>query len=72
MCTTPAPRCRWSRTSSAQIQEEGAYTERGGLVNSGEFDGMDYQGAFEALAARFEQPKATARAASTSACATGA
>ncbi|MGO4550352.1 leucine--tRNA ligase [Lysobacter sp. 2RAF19] len=37
-----------------KIQEEGAYTERGLLVNSGEFDGMDYDEAFEAIAARFE------------------
>jgi len=37
-----------------RIQEEGAYTERGWLVNSGELDGMDYPQAFEALAARFE------------------
>ena len=37
-----------------QIAEEGAYTERGWLVNSGEFDGMDFQQAFDALAARFE------------------
>ena len=38
-----------------QVAEAGAYTERGWLVNSGEFDGLDYQGAFDALAARFEQ-----------------
>ncbi|KGQ20721.1 Leucyl-tRNA synthetase [Lysobacter dokdonensis DS-58] len=37
-----------------KIQEEGAYTERGLLVNSGEFDGMDYDEAFEAIAARFQ------------------
>jgi len=36
------------------IQEDGAYTERGILVNSGEYDGMDFQQALEALAARFE------------------
>ncbi|BCT93070.1 leucine--tRNA ligase [Lysobacter helvus] len=35
------------------IQEEGAYTERGILVNSGPFDGMEYDEAFEALATRF-------------------
>ncbi len=33
----------------------GAYTERGILVNSGELDGMDYQQAFDAIAARFER-----------------
>jgi leucyl-tRNA synthetase len=38
-----------------QVAEAGAYTERGWLVNSGEFDGLNYQGAFDALAARFEQ-----------------
>jgi len=38
-----------------RIAEEGAYTERGFLVNSGELDGLEYQQAFGALAARFEQ-----------------
>lgn len=37
-----------------KIQEESAYTERGLLVNSGEFDGMDYDEAFEAIASRFQ------------------
>ncbi|MCM2335496.1 MAG: leucine--tRNA ligase, partial [Pseudomonas sp.] len=37
-----------------RIAEEGAYTERGWLVNSGEFDGMDFQQALDALAGRFE------------------
>ncbi|WNL45147.1 leucine--tRNA ligase [Dyella sp. BiH032] len=37
------------------IQQDGAYTERGFLVNSGEFDGMDYGQSFEAMAARFER-----------------
>src|SRR5690606_10555164 len=36
------------------IEEAGAWTERGILVNSGEFSGLDYDGAFEALAARVE------------------
>ncbi|WP_313918101.1 leucine--tRNA ligase [Tahibacter sp.] len=36
-----------------RILSEGAYTERGYLVNSGEFDGMDYAQAFAALAQRF-------------------
>ncbi|HET9047507.1 MAG TPA: leucine--tRNA ligase [Chiayiivirga sp.] len=36
------------------IQEEGAFVERGILVNSGDYDGMDFDAAFEALAARFE------------------
>ncbi|HEV7489378.1 MAG TPA: leucine--tRNA ligase, partial [Rhodanobacteraceae bacterium] len=36
------------------IIEKGAYTEYGWLVNSGEYDGLDYRGAFDALAARFE------------------
>ncbi|MFL6591745.1 MAG: leucine--tRNA ligase [Luteimonas sp.] len=38
-----------------RIHDDGAYTERGVLVNSGEFDGMDYTQAFEAIAARFER-----------------
>jgi leucyl-tRNA synthetase len=37
------------------IQEDSAFTERGFLVNSGEFDGMDYNQAFEAMAARFQR-----------------
>jgi len=37
------------------IANAGAFTERGWLVNSGEFDGLDYQGAFDALAGRFEK-----------------
>lgn len=37
-----------------RIAEEGAYTERGWLVNSGEFDGMDFQQALDAMATRFE------------------
>ncbi|MFB9066631.1 leucine--tRNA ligase [Pseudofulvimonas gallinarii] len=36
------------------IAEQGAYTERGWLVNSGEFDGLDFQQAFDAIAARLE------------------
>jgi leucyl-tRNA synthetase len=38
-----------------RIAEESAYTERGVLVNSGEFDGMDYGQALDAIAARFER-----------------
>ncbi|WP_158885721.1 leucine--tRNA ligase [Rhodanobacter sp. L36] len=37
-----------------RIQQEGAYTERGWLVNSGEYDGLDFQQALDALAKRFE------------------
>ncbi|MEO5565872.1 MAG: class I tRNA ligase family protein, partial [Luteimonas sp.] len=36
------------------IQQQGAFTERGTLVNSGEFSGMEFEAAFNALAARFE------------------
>ncbi|WP_243041600.1 leucine--tRNA ligase [Dyella sedimenti] len=43
------------------IQQDSAYTERGYLVNSGEFDGMDYSQAFEAMAARFEREGKGAR-----------
>jgi leucyl-tRNA synthetase len=35
------------------ILDEGAFTEHGWLVNSGEYDGMDYAQAFDALAERF-------------------
>ena len=34
--------------------EEGAFLEKGVLINSGEFDGLDYQAAFDAIAAFFE------------------
>jgi len=34
--------------------EAGAYLEHGRLVNSGRFDGLDFDGAFAALAAHFE------------------
>jgi len=37
-----------------RIQEEGAYTEHGILVNSGQYDGLDFEEAFAALAERFE------------------
>ncbi len=43
------------------IIEDGAYTEYGWLVNSGEYDGLDYQGAFDALAERFEREGRGAR-----------
>jgi leucyl-tRNA synthetase len=36
------------------VMEQGAWTERGWLVNSGEFDGMDFDEAFEAIASRLE------------------
>ncbi|MCX7562598.1 leucine--tRNA ligase [Xanthomonadaceae bacterium XH05] len=44
-----------------RILEEGAYTEHGTLVNSGEYDGLDFDGAFAALASRFEQQGTGAR-----------
>ena len=34
---------------------EGAYVDYGSLINSGEFDGLDFQAAFDAIAARLEQ-----------------
>jgi leucyl-tRNA synthetase len=43
------------------IIEKAAYTEYGTLVNSGEYDGLDYRGAFEALVTRFEQEGKGAR-----------
>ncbi len=36
------------------VAEQGAYTGRGWLVNSGEYSGMDFQQAFDALATRLE------------------
>jgi len=43
------------------IVEKGAYTDYGWLVNSGEYDGLDYRGAFDALAKRFEETGAGTR-----------
>jgi len=37
------------------VIEKGAFTDYGWLVNSGEYDGLDYRGAFDALASRFEK-----------------
>ncbi|MBS7456235.1 leucine--tRNA ligase [Coralloluteibacterium stylophorae] len=37
------------------IQNTGAWTERGYLVNSGEYDGMEFDEAFAAIAARLER-----------------
>ncbi|QBB69994.1 leucine--tRNA ligase [Pseudolysobacter antarcticus] len=37
------------------IVTEGAFLDYGTLVNSGEYDGMDFRGAFDAIAARFER-----------------
>jgi len=44
-----------------RILEQGAYTERGILVNSGEFDGMDFQQALDAMATRFESAESGQR-----------
>jgi len=38
-----------------RIAEESAFTERGVLVDSGDFDGMDFEQALDAIASRFEQ-----------------
>ena len=43
------------------VAEQGAYTDRGWLVNSGEYSGMDFQQAFDALAARLEADGSGAR-----------
>ncbi|SJM36090.1 Leucine--tRNA ligase [Psychrobacter pasteurii] len=40
---------------------EGAYTERGKLVNSGEFDGLDFDGSFEAMLAKLESQNLASR-----------
>lgn len=39
---------------TSEAGKVGAYTERNTLVNSGEFDGMDFDQAFEAMLARLE------------------
>jgi len=36
------------------VNDDGAHTERGWLFNSDELDGLDYDGAFDALARQFE------------------
>ncbi|MGN2246367.1 leucine--tRNA ligase [Frateuria sp. GZRR35] len=38
-----------------RIQEDGAHTERGILVNSGDYDGLDFAQAFEAIADHLER-----------------
>ena len=43
------------------IIEDGAFTDYGTLVNSGEFDGLDYRGAFDAIAARLTKEGRGAR-----------
>ncbi len=37
------------------IANDGAFTDQGWVVNSGEFDGLGYQGAFDAIAGRLER-----------------
>ena len=37
-----------------QVEQKGAFAERGFLINSGEYNGMDFDAAFDALAKRFE------------------
>ena len=44
-----------------RIREEAAWSQRGILVNSGEYDGMDFNQALDALAARFERDGSGAR-----------
>ena len=36
------------------VEQRAAYTERGLLINSGDYDGLDFDDAFNALAARFQ------------------
>jgi leucyl-tRNA synthetase len=40
------------KTFETNIQTVGAYTEHGTLINSGEFDGLDFAAAFDAIAAK--------------------
>src|SRR5690606_20237674 len=49
---SPGVRVVWDFRSS--IQGQGASAERGTLFNSGEFDGLDFDQAFEAIASRLE------------------
>ncbi len=35
------------------IEQQGAYTQRGFLINSGDYNGLDFEGVFDALASRF-------------------
>ncbi|HZP66441.1 MAG TPA: leucine--tRNA ligase [Rudaea sp.] len=44
-----------------RIVTEAPFCDYGTLVNSGEYDGLDYRGAFDALAARFEREGRGAR-----------
>ncbi len=44
-----------------KVVTEGAFTEYGTLVNSGEYDGLGFRAAFDALAARFESDGIGAR-----------
>ncbi|GAB2784917.1 leucine--tRNA ligase [Halomonas shantousis] len=43
-----------SESGEAPDLSEGAYTEHGRLINSGEFDGLEFQAAFDAIAAKLE------------------
>ena len=45
-----------------QVAEAGRVQRYGWLVNSGEFDGLDFRGAFDAMAARFEHEAAASAA----------
>ena len=48
------PEGYFSEEDTADAQIPGAYTERNTLVNSGEFDGLDFDQAFEAMLAKLE------------------
>ncbi|MDO5768068.1 MAG: class I tRNA ligase family protein, partial [Psychrobacter sp.] len=43
-----------SDVNNLDTKTSGAYTERNTLVNSGEFDGLDFEGAFKAMLAKLE------------------
>ncbi|AOH36548.1 leucine--tRNA ligase [Luteimonas sp. JM171] len=49
-----APAVAVVREYLERVEQEGAFTEPGYLINSGEFNGMDFDAVFEALAKRFE------------------
>jgi leucyl-tRNA synthetase len=57
----PSEAVRMVEEFQQRIAEGVPYTDYGTLVNSGEYDGMDYEASFEALAQRFEQAGTGAR-----------
>ena len=61
--STPAPAQRGRAGEGAVMPDisQAAYTEHGSLINSGAFDGLDFDAAFEAIATALEQKGAGQR-----------